>query len=211
MSRDNAIVIAREWRARDPLFLDTETTGLEGQVCEIAIVDLSGKVLLDTLVKPRWEMEDEARWVHGITDEMLSDAPMFETVWPQVREIIHGRLILIYNAAFDQKRLCASARDEQGETIMPLWDEVYKTLLPGLRWKAEDIGCVMELFAEFYGDYRWDGSARWQKLQTAARYFSLERQNHRALGDAQLCRGVLIGMANSEASASAALSVGEKK
>ncbi len=195
----NTIQTALAWRERNPLFLDTETTGLEGQIVQVAVVDLAGNVLLDTLVKPTWSVEDEARAVHGITDEMLVSAPPFETVWTQLREILRGRLVLIYNKAFDVHAICNSARDERDD-VTALWDEVYKFLRDGLTWQAAcQIECVMELFATFYGDYSpRHGAYRWKSLDLAARHFQVETpQNHRALGDAQLCRLVFLGMCES--------------
>ena len=52
--RQNAIMIARQVIAQNPVYLDTETTGLEktDEIVEISIVDDSGQVLLDSLVKP---------------------------------------------------------------------------------------------------------------------------------------------------------------
>ncbi len=200
----NTIQIARTWRERNPLFLDTETTGLDGQIVEVAVVDLAGNVLLDTLVRPRWGVEDDARAVHGITDEMLASAPTFETVWAQLREILRGRLVLVYNAAFDIKCLRNSARDERDD-VTPLWDEVFKFLRNGLTWKADtEIECVMELFAEFYGDWSdYHRSYRWQPLQSAAHYFGIGGQNHRALGDAQLARQVFLGMCDAQVDSAA--------
>lgn len=57
------------------VILDTETTTLYGRTVEIAVVDAAtGKKLMDTLVNPGdAEISDGARWVHGITDEMVAD------------------------------------------------------------------------------------------------------------------------------------------
>ncbi|WP_084046154.1 hypothetical protein [Deinococcus hopiensis] len=41
--------------------LDTETTGLEGHVIEIAVCKVQGEVLLDTLVRNLGPIEDGAR------------------------------------------------------------------------------------------------------------------------------------------------------
>ncbi|WP_197697277.1 exonuclease domain-containing protein [Streptomyces sp. 3214.6] len=67
--------IARELLQPDAaVILDTETTDLPGQTVEIAVIDAAtGKKLMDTLVKPTEPISDGARWVHGITDEMVAD------------------------------------------------------------------------------------------------------------------------------------------
>lgn len=46
---------ARVWglmHVRRTVVIDTETTDLQGQICELSIIDAHGKTLLDTLVRP---------------------------------------------------------------------------------------------------------------------------------------------------------------
>lgn len=80
--------------------LDTETTGLHGYVCEIAVVGKDGP-LLSTLVNPRAPVEPGARNVHGITDAELVDAPVFADIWPQLEKLLSERRVIIWNAEFD--------------------------------------------------------------------------------------------------------------
>ena len=42
------------WLAAHPLFLDTETTGLDerDEVVELAVINVRGEVLVGTLIKP---------------------------------------------------------------------------------------------------------------------------------------------------------------
>jgi DNA polymerase-3 subunit epsilon len=70
--RARAIRTARTWLKADPLFLDTETTGLDDQagICELSFVDIAGRVLMDTLVRPHQPIPHEASVIHGITDAM---------------------------------------------------------------------------------------------------------------------------------------------
>ena len=60
----------------DIYFLDTETTGLSvttgARIVEIAIVDLHGEPLLNTLVNPEEPIPSAAQQVHGISDEMVA-------------------------------------------------------------------------------------------------------------------------------------------
>lgn len=68
--RTEAIRLAKKYAEESPLFLDTETTGLSDhhEVCDIAIVDLAGAVLLNSLVKPVKQMiERQASEIHGIS------------------------------------------------------------------------------------------------------------------------------------------------
>ncbi len=61
------------------VILDTETTGLtlRDQIIEINVIDLTGKILLNSLVKPTINIPAEAASIHGITNEMVHDAPSY--------------------------------------------------------------------------------------------------------------------------------------
>ena len=78
---------ARRWLARtlqhpDTVILDTETVDLGAAVCEIAVIDTAGQVLLNTLVNPGMEhrINQEAQQIHGITMDELAAAPSTRTV-----------------------------------------------------------------------------------------------------------------------------------
>tara|TARA_B100001057_G_scaffold54127_2_gene48050 strand:- start:8074 stop:8760 length:687 start_codon:yes stop_codon:yes gene_type:complete len=88
--------------------LDTETTGIGHghQIVEIAVKDgLTGKVLLDTLVRPTRDIDPKAQAVHGISLQTCALAP----TWPEVRyklmEAVKGKTVIIYNANFDIQML----------------------------------------------------------------------------------------------------------
>lgn len=93
--------ITREARALlEPgraVILDTETTALDGHTVEIAVIDAAtGRKLMGTLVNPDAPISDGARWVHGITDEMVTDARSFAKVLPRLRKVTEGRTVLAY-------------------------------------------------------------------------------------------------------------------
>ncbi|WP_053065445.1 3'-5' exonuclease [Micromonospora sp. RV43] len=93
------------------VILDTETTGLAGYIVEVAVIDAcTGEVLLDTLVNPGCEVESEARWVHGISDAELADAPSLAEVLPDLLAVTQGRTVLAYNADFDHSTVVRHAR-----------------------------------------------------------------------------------------------------
>lgn len=76
-----------------PIFrlFDTETTGLAGaKACEIAWIDIDEQMkVLSTfrsLVNPEKPIEAGATAIHGISDDMVIDAPTIETLladWPE--------------------------------------------------------------------------------------------------------------------------------
>jgi DNA polymerase III epsilon subunit-like protein len=101
--------------------LDTETTGLRGYVCEVAVLAADGQFLLDTLVNPGVPVEDGAYKVHGLGEEQLAGARGFGEVWPELEKIIGERKIVVYNAQFD----AGVVRRELGRLQMPV---------PGLPW-----------------------------------------------------------------------------
>jgi len=105
--RINAVMWAREQLALDDwVILDTETTGLyNAEIVEIAIVSHKGEPLLNTLIKPSIPIPAEVTEIHGITDEIVADAPPFSEVYPRIAEVLENKRILIYNAQFDIKIL----------------------------------------------------------------------------------------------------------
>lgn len=171
---------ASEWARgvlSDPaaVILDTETTGLEGRIVEISIIKTDGSILLDTLANPECPIPENASAIHGITDEMVKDAPTFSQVYEQVKQITQAASrVVIYNAEFD--------------TSILIWD-CYRAGLPPLEFKSE---CAMYQYAAWYGDWSdYHRSFRWQKLTGG----------HRALGDCLACLERIKVMAQTEAGA----------
>jgi DNA polymerase-3 subunit epsilon len=157
------------------VILDTETTGLgvDAEICQIAIIDPTGAVLLDTLVKPTRPIPWDAIAIHHITNEMVVDAPLFAVLVPQLRALLDGRAVVIYNAAFDTRMLAQSALEAE-------------------RWDLPVFGsftavCAMEMYAQWYGDWSsYHRSYRWQPLAGG---------DHSALGDCRACLNVIKRMA----------------
>lgn len=163
--------------------LDTETTGLGGdaEIVEIAIIDWDGKTLLDTLVKPSSPIPADASAIHGIFDSDVKDAPSFAEIFEQVQSIYEAHLVLIYNADFDNRLVEQSAA---GHGIK-LDTGQYST------------GCLMELYARYFGEYsHYHRSYKWQSLATAAYFCGVEwkGQAHRAQADCLAALGVFKHM-----------------
>ena len=159
-----------------PVYMDTETTGLgaKAEVVEICIIDHDGEVLLNTLVKPSSRIPYDAVRIHGITDELVLDAPTWIHVWLDVENILSGRVVGIYNADFDLRIM------KQNHGLL------------GMRWRkpASQVFCIMNLYSDFYG------SRRWQSLERAGQQCGISLKNsHRALDDTLLARQVLLHMA----------------
>lgn len=164
--------------------LDTETTGVgRAEIVSAAIIDSRGQTLLDTLVKPVNPIPYASTRIHGITDRMVVNAPSFAAVLPELQRLLTDTNVIVYNAVFDRKMLHQSA-EAAG--------------LPKTDWKAlSEWHCAMTAFAEVYGD--WNAisrSYRWQKLETACRYYSIPVVGaHGALADCRMTLAVCQKMA----------------
>lgn len=177
--RQQTAAEARAILDQRPLYLDTETTGLDGraEIVEIAILDYDGSVLLESLVKPRLPIPREVVRIHGITDQRVRNAPTWAEIWPQAEAILQDRLIGIYNAGFDLR----------------IMEQCHNSAR--LMWGGLNSFCIMNLYARFYGERR-NNSFRWQSLANAATQCRLSLVNsHRAADDARLARAVLHHMA----------------
>lgn len=165
--------LAREWLS-DPttVLLDTETTSINGWPIEVAVVSMTGHVLLDTLASPPVPVEDGARAVHGISDEELSGAPPMRRVLDDLAAVLVGRRVLAYNARYDQGVLTRAYTSTV--RALPLWRT----------W-----GCVMELESWNRGIYADDGRVR---------AIALEAVEHRALGDCRAALAVLHRLSEGE-------------
>jgi len=89
------------------VFFGIESTGLhasEDRICEIALRRVRGDSLeasYRTLVNPCHPMDSQAFQVHQISPEMLTDAPLFAEVAPNVLPLLQGAVLVAHNAPFD--------------------------------------------------------------------------------------------------------------
>jgi DNA polymerase-3 subunit epsilon len=187
--------------SESPLFLDTETTGLDDQaeICEIAVIDIHGQVLINTLVKTILPIPDHLTEFHGISNAMVAGSPTFAQLLPRLNEILAERTVLVYNAQFDEQMIANSARLSgfpiSGDDAVCRWWWNYE-VAPG-KYKS-NWHCAMKLYATYYGDFNhYHGNYRWQRLEAAATQCSirLPQQLHRTHADAELTRRLVLYMA----------------
>ncbi|MFQ3675350.1 MAG: single-stranded-DNA-specific exonuclease RecJ [Endomicrobiia bacterium] len=92
---------------KEYVVLDLETTGLsptKDEICEIAAVKIKNFIpyeTFQTLVKPKNLIPESATNVHGITNEMVSDAPSIKDVLPKFLDFVKDTPIVVHNAEFD--------------------------------------------------------------------------------------------------------------
>ncbi len=175
---------ANQWLKNNCFILDTETTGLgkDAEIIEICIIDCTGKVLLNTLVKPHNPIPAEATAIHGITNEMVAAAPTWRDIHWQFMALIRTRTLVIYNVDFDVRLILQTAG-------------INGCGFGFLELNAE---CAMRNYAEYYG--QWDekrNKFKWQKLVNAAEQQGviIEGTPHRALSDCKTTLGIIRAMA----------------
>jgi DNA polymerase-3 subunit epsilon len=101
------------WRTASFVVIDFETTGLDPQndrVLEMGLVTFDDGALTarrNWLINPQIPVPEEARRIHGISDEDLANAPRFDEVFPEVLGLLDSRVPVAYNAGFDKKFLHA--------------------------------------------------------------------------------------------------------
>lgn len=175
----------------DALILDTETTGLhDGEIVQIAVIDMDGNTILDTFVKPVLAIPSGATAVHGITAELVADAPVWATVSQQLQYLLRDQNVVIYNAVYDRKMMHKSA-EHAG--------------LPKVEWKELALfHCAMERYAEFYGEWNdYHGNYKWQSLSNACAQCRIDTDAinapvHSALGDCLRTLAVIKHMAREQ-------------
>jgi DNA polymerase-3 subunit epsilon len=171
---------ARSLLEKRPLVLDTETSGLEAshEVIELALVEIDGTAVLNTLIQCQGEIPADAARVHGITKAMLSSAPAFPEVWEKLLPY-QDREIIIYNAAFDIPLLAQTAAR-------------YQIILPRLKSH-----CLMIQYLAYVAGAQNNGNLResYRSLEAACHHFGVAVGGHRALSDAQAARAVLCHLA----------------
>lgn len=157
MQREGQAQFEKWHTHRDWVILDTETTGLDtgAEIIEVAVIDASGKVLFDSFVRPKNPIPEEVTEIHGITNQMVQDAPTWSVVWRELEPFLKERLILIYNAPFDIRLI---------NQTCALW---------GMEEPQLHAECVMEAFRLLQGESAWISLA-------SAKGEAIE---HRALND----------------------------
>lgn len=202
--RARAIGLAQKYIHSDPLFLDTETTGLEerDEICEIAVINVQGNVLINSLVKPTVPIGGNASQIHGITNAMVADAPTFAALLPELEHALRGRTVLVWNKDFDMGKIARSALTnncpfQDGEAWY--WMQPTGEVTPrGAENYASPWHCAMKLYSMFYGDWSdYHQSYRWQRLGNAALQCGIDLPLgiHHALNDAELTRRIVLYMA----------------
>ena len=86
------------------VFLDLETTGLSfthDRIVEIAMLKISidgSRLMKRKLINPEMPIPKEVSEIHGITDDMVKDAPTFKQAANEIRQFLEGSDLGGYNS-----------------------------------------------------------------------------------------------------------------
>ncbi len=172
------------------VFLDTETTGKCDENGEPAhkghrVIDIGAVEVLNrqftkknfqVYLNPEQKIDEEAILVHGITDEFVSDKPLFKDIAQSFIDFVTGSVLIIHNAKFDVGFLNQELQ------------------LAGLDVKIEDICRVVDSYAE--ARKLRPGHAKYS-LDALCVIFNIDNSNraiHGALLDANLLAEVYLAM-----------------
>ncbi len=85
------------------LFFDLELTGVyeHDEIISVSIMNGRGEMLMDTLVHPthkrKWKQTEK---IHGITPDMVADAPYLSELTPRIKEIFANADVLVAYGVF---------------------------------------------------------------------------------------------------------------
>lgn len=93
------------------IVFDTETTGLDvntgHRIVELGCVELIDKVktgrVFHRYINPQRDIPKASEQVHGLTEQFLSDKPVFKEVAEEFMAFISKDVLVIHNASFDMK------------------------------------------------------------------------------------------------------------
>ncbi|MDM1717324.1 3'-5' exonuclease [Thiopseudomonas alkaliphila] len=163
---------ACSWLEQEPLFLDTETTGLDdsAQIIEIAIFDASGQELLCKRLKPTVEINQRAQDVHGISAADLKDCPNWPEIAEEVQRILAGRSVIIFNAGYDTRLLkqTAAAYDDSAEWLSSCTFLCAMKLAANMYGATNQYGTISLINACIEAGVSWKGEAHSALADTQA-------------------------------------------
>lgn len=101
----------------DFVVVDVETSGLDpaggARVIEIAAVRVNqaGQIqdTMSTLINPE-DGNTGADWIHGITSDMVADAPTFDQIFDELARVMDDAIFVAHHAKFDEGFVAAEAQ-----------------------------------------------------------------------------------------------------
>ncbi|EGI0192176.1 hypothetical protein IFY83_004098 [Salmonella enterica] len=190
-------MVMQKWLNSDYLIIDTETTGLDNnaEVIEIAIINMHGDVLLNSLVKPTCSIPAAVTKINNITDEMVADAPLWHDVFPVILNIIDGKKWLAWNSKFDARLII------QTGIITGYFEDLPASKILDIAAKINNSQIdAKAVYDQWYGEFDSKrNNFKRQSLATAAERHNVSVNGaHRALSDCMMVLGVLNAVCHSD-------------
>lgn len=167
--------LSRPWSEYTFVAFDTETSGaypLGADIVEFGAVKWKNGKIVDefqTLLKPNFEMTPFIITIHGITNEMVANAPKMSEKILEISEFLKDSVVLAHHAPFDMGFLTADY--EKNKLPLPTVPVVCTSLLSRNVIKESPN----------------------HKLQTLIKFLNLNQgAAHRALDDAKACLEVAL-------------------
>jgi len=152
--------------------IDFETANsARSSACSIGVVRVEDGEVVDRrhwLIRPRpLVFSPHNVRVHGIQARDVASAPTFAELWPSLRPLLEGQLVLAHNVGFDMGVLQQSLDQH------------------GLPYPSLSYACTVQLARRTWMLPRYD-------LKTVASSFGFQFQHHQALADAEACARIAI-------------------
>ena len=189
--RNETILWARGLMERSNwLVMDTETTGLKqlgsnlmslDEIIQINIINPHGNIVFESFINPvKRRISKETKMIHGIDLRKLTNAPTFLEIYPKLTEILNGKLVVVYNAAFEHRMLIQTGAK---------YTEIYGKFITDIVFEMH---CAMVEYSKFIGEWNdYHRDYKWQKLPGVT---------HNVIGDCLATLELIKSMANSELS-----------
>jgi DNA polymerase III subunit epsilon len=160
----------KPWEEFTYVSFDLETSGawpIGDEICEIAAVKWKNGEKIEefqSLIKGTKPLSDFIIGIHGISNEMVANAPAIGSMIKPFRDFIEGSIMVAHHAPFDMGFLA------------------YEFEKSGLSFPAPPVLCTSLLSIVLFPEYEN------HKLQTLVHEFKIEKRTvHRALEDSLAC------------------------
>lgn len=152
--------------------IDFETANSSrASICSIGLVKVVNGIIqeeIHTYINPEDEFTFFNTEIHGITEDMVQDAPTFEEYWPEFKAIIENETLIAHNASFDMSAL---------RYALNVFNEPYATFTYGCSYVF-----AKKVWPTLY-NYR---------LSTVADHLGISFKHHDALEDARAAARVTL-------------------
>lgn len=143
------------------LIVDTETVGVGPaiEIIEIALCDYQGRVVFESLIRPVYNALPPPSKHQRFERALILKAPYWADIYAEISALVNGKLLIAYNAGFDQRAIAAErSRHQQSST-----ERGWRCAMPPIKARM--------------------GAKKSVTLTDACAHYGLAGGNHRAAAD----------------------------